>query len=164
MNSTPRPGDFGVVQIHGTSGKLISLGQALIGCPSRFSHAFLVLDNGEIVQGEPGGAKIYPASAMAHRGAVCSSIPLSDAQRTAVVTIGRSLAGTPYSWADYAAIGLQRLGLPSKVLADYVADSAHMICSQLVEYAYEHAGYPLFPAWSAGEVTPGDLAILIGAK
>jgi uncharacterized protein YycO len=160
----PQPGDFGVVQIHGYGGKLISLGQALIGCPSRFSHAFLVLDNGEIVQGEPGGAKIYPASVMHGRGAVYSSLPLTDAQRTVIVSAGRSLVDTPYSWADYAAIGLQRLGLPSRALRDYVADSKHMICSQLVAEAYERAGITLFSRLSAGEVTPGDLARLIGAK
>jgi hypothetical protein len=160
----PQPGDFGVVQIHGYGGKLISLGQALIGCPSRFSHAFLVLDNGEIVQGEPGGAKIYPASVMHGRGAVYSSLPLTDAQRADIVAAGRALADTPYSWVDYAAIGFQRLGLPSKALADYVADGGHMICSQLVAEAYRRAGDPLFPNRAPGNVTPGDLARLIGAK
>jgi uncharacterized protein YycO len=159
----PQPGDFGVVQIHGYGGKLISIAQALIGCPSRFSHAFLVLDNGEIVQGEPGGAKIYPLSVMEHRGAVYSSLPLTDTQRAAIVAAGRSMAGTPYSWVDYAAIGLQRLGMPFKALRDYVSDSGHMICSQLVDAAYQRAGVDLFPNRAPGNVTPGDLARLIGA-
>lgn len=160
----PQPGDFGVVQIHGYGGKLISIGQALIGCPSRFSHAFLVLDNGEIVQGEPGGAKIYPASVMDGRGAVYSSLPLTDAQRANIVAAGRSLAGTPYSWVDYVAIGFQRLRLPFKGLRDYVADSGHMICSQLVDAAYQRAGIDLFADRAPGNVTPGDLARLIGAR
>lgn len=158
----PKPGDFGVVQIGGIGGKLISLGQFLIGCPSRFSHAFLVLDNGQIIQGEPGGAKIYTESDWP--GAVYSNLPLTDSQRAEIVAAGRALVGTPYSWVDYAAIGAQRLGLPFKWLRRYVSDSGHMICSQLVDAAYARAGVDLFPDRAPGNVTPGDLARRIGAK
>ncbi|RCH69117.1 hypothetical protein DT019_08525 [Streptomyces sp. SDr-06] len=143
-------------------GRLISLGQRLIGCPSRFSHAFLVLDNGQIIQGEPGGAKIYSESDWP--GAVYSKLPLTDSQRAAIVAAGRALVGTPYSWLDYVAIGAQRLGLPFKGLRRYVSDSGHMICSQLVADAYASAGVELFPDRAPGNVTPGDLARLINAR
>lgn len=160
--SAPRPGDFGVVPIAGIAGKLISFGQLLIGCPSRYSHAFLVLDNGQIIQGEPGGAKIYTDSAWP--GAVYSKLPLSDSQRAEIVAAGRALVGTPYSWLDYVAIGAQRLGIPSRRLRSYVAGSGHMICSQLVDAAYTSAGIDLLADRAPGNVTPGDLARLIGAR
>jgi hypothetical protein len=45
---------------------------------------------------------------------------------------------------------------------DYVADTHHMICSQLVDYAYLSAGVRLFPYGEIpGDVIPADLWRLV---
>jgi hypothetical protein len=161
MGAAPQPGDFGVTKITGIGGKLIWLGQALIGSRSRYEHAFIVgLRPGSVIEAEPGGASVgfLPAEA------AYSHFPLTNVQRLAIVNAAVGLIGTPYSWLDYVAIAAERLRLPSKRLRRYVGASGHQICSQLVDEAYRRAGVALFAdGRSPGSVTPGDLAKLIGA-
>lgn len=161
MASQPQPGDFGVTKITGIGGKLIWLGQALIGSRSRYEHAFIVTFGGGIIQAEPGGAAggKPPTSDVAY-----SAFPLTNVQRFAIVNAAAEMIGTPYSWLDYVAIAAERLHLPSKRLRAFVGTSGRLICSQLVDEAYRRAGVALFAdGRNPGSVTPGDLAKLIGA-
>jgi uncharacterized protein YycO len=161
----PRPGDYGVTRIHGQTGLLIRTGQWLNGSGFRnFEHAFLVLDGGEVVEAEPGGARLTPLSFYldAEPGSVeWSTVELTDEQRAAIVAAGRSYVRVPYSYANYVAIAARRLHLPfARFLRRYVNSTRHMICSQLVASAYAVAGVHL-GAGEPGDVTPGDLANLI---
>lgn len=160
--ANPQPGQFGLVAISGTVGKLISIGQRLIGSGSAYTHAFLVVDDGLAVTGQPGGAALVPVEdAVAGREVRYSDYLLSDPQRAGIVSAGRSLVGTPYSYVDYLAIAAARVAHVD-ALERYVSATGHMICSQLVDEAYRRAGVELFPGRIAGDVTPGDLARLIG--
>jgi cell wall-associated NlpC family hydrolase len=156
-------GDFGVVPMRGYGATLIRIGQWLNGDGfADFEHAFLYVGDNQIVEAQPDGARLGSLDEYQYsRIAWYTAPPISGNE---IATQGRKLVGTPYSWADYFALAAVRFGLPmaSRVLRHYVASSKSMICSQLVDYAYEQAGVQLFDDHRApGDVTPGDLYNLI---
>lgn len=160
----PLPGDFGLVHIPRLVGGAISRGQRLVGSGSYFTHAFVVVENGDVVQAQPGGAVACPLmDAITSRRVAYSAFDLLTQQRARIVANAMSMIGTPYSFADYLAIGALRLA-HFGWLEDYVSADGHLICSQLVDEAYGLAGIELFPNRRTGDVAPGDLANLIGAK
>jgi len=157
----PQPGDIGLSRITGFTGLFISFGQWLIGDASRYTHAFIVVDDTTVVEAMPGGASYGSLQHYLDNGAVFSSgkIVPTDEQRAFIVTDARSLIGTPYSFLDYLAIGLHRLGMRPRFIEKYVSSNKHMICSQLVDYVYCRAGIHLFfDARLSQNVTPGDIA------
>lgn len=162
----PRPGDFGLTKIKGWVGVWVSLGQWLNGDASRYTHAFLVLDNEQVIEAQPGGAVITPLSEYTDRfDVVFSRSELTDEQRDTMVAHARQLEGTPYSFLDYLALALTRLKIKPKFIFNRVKSSGHLICSQLVAQEYEKVGASLFtdgtPAYM---VTPGDLADVLIRK
>jgi hypothetical protein len=160
---SPLPGDFGLVSISGAGGKLVRLGQWLNGDGwSDFHHAFLVLDYNEVLEAEPGGARIVPLSNYAGTNAVYSDWDLTVPQRAEIVRQARPLEHTPYSWLDYLSLALHRFHIPAPHLRRFIADSGHLICSQLVDLAYLRAGLHMFDdrRWEA-DVTPGDLTLVL---
>jgi uncharacterized protein YycO len=165
IESVPQPGAIGLTNVVGPVGRLISLGEFLCGDGfTRYEHAFLVLDNGELIEAQPGGAVIRPLTEYDQRDVLfVAPAGLTDEQRAAVVAAAVGYLGTPYSFLDYAAIAAHRFRLPIPGLRRYVASTGHQICSQLVDQCYLDAGVHLFddgrwPGW----VTPGDLALLLG--
>lgn len=160
MKRQLKPGDFGLTKIKGWTGIWVSLGQWLNGDASRYTHAFVVIDDNYVIEAQPGGAVLTPlADYLERTDVVYSDLPLTDAQRKLIVEKSQSYEGTPYSFLDYLAIALVRLGFKPRRVIDRVVSSGHMICSQLVAEVYTYAGVPLFddgtPAYM---VTPGDLA------
>lgn len=153
------PGDIGFAMIPGRVGAWVSIGQALLRDSCRWTHAFLVIDRGQAVEAMPAGARIVPLEPRTGEHFAYLRLPLTEIQREAVATVGRSLEGTPYSFADYLALAALEWRLPGhRLLRGYVADSGHMICSQLVDHALCRGGYHLFDdgRWSQ-DVTPGAL-------
>lgn len=123
-----------------------------------------------VIEAAPGGARwrnIGDAPEVVLQGALWSTdaFPLTLAQQAAVVQAAVHYLGTPYSWADYGALVWHHLHLPWPGLQDYVADTGHMICSQLVDQCYADTGIHLFTdgRWP-GYVTPEALADLVLAK
>jgi hypothetical protein len=154
------PGDVGFSIIGGRTGALVNLGQALLRDSCRFTHAYLVLDNAEAIEAMPRGARLASTSDRVGDDFLYFRLPLLDIQRQAVTSVGRGLVGTPYSFLDYYALGAQQWGfLPGGEWARRrVADSGHMICSQLVDFALHEAGCWLFDDGRLPQdVTPGDL-------
>lgn len=160
----PLPGDFGLVSITGTVGRLIRVGQYLNGDGFRnFEHAFVVLDGGMLLEAEPGGARIRPLAQYDGTNVTYSDWPLTDVQRDRIVQ-ARSLVGTPYSVLDYLSLVLVRLHIRPGWVARYVVNTGHMICSQMVDFCYVQAGVHLFDDGRIpGDVTPGDLATVLHA-
>jgi cell wall-associated NlpC family hydrolase len=150
----------------GSVGRLIRIGQWLNGDGfADFEHAFVYVGDGEVVEAEPGGTVLAPLTDFDGRPILWSTghITLDDEQRHAVVAAARGYLGVPYSVADYLALAMHRFHLPvSALIKDYVADTRHMICSQLVDQCYRDAGVQLFTdtRWP-GYVTPADLARLL---
>lgn len=180
VRRTPLPGDFGLTVISEPYvNAAIRVGEALNGdgfgswqtSPDKsrhfrgFSHAFCLLDNGEILEAEPGGAVIRP-NPYTDSATVYSQWDLTDDQRADADQMGRTLIGVPYSAADYFALAAHRLHLPVPGLRRYVASSGHMICSQMVDWWYQLIGLQMFGdgRWP-GYVTPEALtAVLAGPK
>lgn len=163
MNArTPMPGDFGVTQIRGPVGKLIRFGQWLNGDGfSDYEHAFVYVGAGWIVEAMPGGA--VKSRLSEYDGQHIAWYPSLPVSRFDIIRNALGLVGTPYSFADYVALAAVRLRLPfAGLIRRYVANTRHMICSQLVDEAYRRAGVYLFTdGRAAQDVTPGDLYRLI---
>jgi len=155
----PKPGDFGLTSIKGGVGFLIRVGQWLNGDGFRdYEHAFIYVGEGKIVEAEPGGALLSDLDEYSDRPIMWSTdlIPLTDEQRNLIVQSALAQIGTPYSFLDYLAIGLYRLGIKHPGVAKRVEDSKHLICSQLVALDYDHAGIPVTD-FQPYLVTPGKL-------
>jgi hypothetical protein len=159
--ANPGVGDFGVVKTPGNVGDLIRLGQWLNGDGyADYEHAFVVVRDGQVIEGRPSGAGYNHVTA--YPGAAYYTCP--DNARGAVANAAAGLIGRGYSWADYFALAAVRfhLDLIAPPLRSYVESSGRLICSQLVDYAYQLAGVQLFDDGRLpGDVTPGDLYGLI---
>lgn len=160
------PGDFGLTQIHGFSGFGVRCGQWLMGDGFLdFEHAFLVLDHNQIIEAEPGGARIVDIDEYAPDSGYTvqySQWPLTRQQRLDIVAAGRKCEGVPYAWLDYFAIAEHHFDMNiwfgNGSLREYIEGTGHMICSQLVDWCYAQADLHMFQdkRW-AGYVKPGDL-------
>lgn len=56
------PGMYFLRHIPGWGGRAISAMQGFVRGGSFWTHAGLILDNGQFIQGQPGGAKLYPVA------------------------------------------------------------------------------------------------------
>lgn len=162
----PQPGDFALTRIPGFTGRFVAAGQWLVGDAAPVQHAYVYVGWGQVVQAMPGGAELIPLEE-AHEPVMWSTgkIDLHPWARMRIVAEARSLVGTPYSFLDYASIALAHYRIRPAWVRDFVADSGHLICSQLVDEAYLRAGVHLFSDGRIpGDVTPGDLYKLLAAK
>jgi cell wall-associated NlpC family hydrolase len=157
------PGDFALTRIPGAVGFGIKVGQWLNGDGAPVEHALVYVGNGMVVQAMPGGAEMIRLEDAP--GAVVWStgkIPLNDWQGGVIAWRAVQLVGTPYSFADYGSLALARFHVRPSWVRDFVADTGHMICSQLVDECYLRAGVHLFDDGRIpGDVTPGDLWRLV---
>lgn len=181
------PGMFGLSVIGGNLGKLVRVGQRIVDRrDATYTHAFLVVDEDRVIEAEPGGARFAPlskyqgredvlfsdlpiqrevAKAQAGWAKVGYTFALSDAAlsyenilRRRVVLFGDRCEGVPYSFLDYFALALERYNIHIKAVQNRVARNDRMICSQLVDWAYEQVGIHLFDDGRLPQdVTPGDL-------
>lgn len=153
----PNPGDIGLTRIRGRAGELIRAGQWLNGQGfAPYEHCFVSLGGGEIIEAEPGGARIAQLSEYDGQPILWLRCPPQLGLR--VASAARVFEHTPYSAADYFALAAHRLHIPVPGLRDYVASSGHMICSQLCDRAAKIGGWQLFDdgRWD-GYVTPASL-------
>ncbi|MEW1654972.1 MULTISPECIES: hypothetical protein [unclassified Streptomyces] len=160
----PQPGDIGLTQISGVTGRLIHFGEWINGDGfADYEHAFLVLPDDRLLEAEPGGARIRTLSDHEDSDVlyVCPN-QLTDQQRDRICAAAEHYVGVPYSFLDYLAIATHRIHLPVPGLRRYVASTRHMICSQLVDQCYQDAGVRLFAdgRWP-GYVTPLALYTLL---
>jgi hypothetical protein len=156
---------IGLAQSGGDVGKLIQLGQWLNGDGfSTWEHAFVLLPDNKILEAEPGGAVIVPQhhdEVYWCRGIYGKILPPNFKWPVAwptLDTLAGQLKGTPYSFADYAALTAHRLHVPAPGLQEFIANSGHEICSQLADDYYSKLGGHIFTdkRWP-GYVTPGML-------
>jgi len=164
MHAAIPPGTFGLTKIGGLLGVLISLGQWLVGDASRFTHAFIVLDDGTVMEAMPSGARIRTLDhAETHHPIAFSwAIELTVDERTRIVEEARACEGVRYGFSAYLHLALSRLGVRWSWLIRHLEHNGRAICSQLVDDVYRRAGVQLFDDGRAPfDVTPGDLANLL---
>jgi len=163
-----QPGDFAAVKMKGDTGTLIHIGEILNGDGFRdYEHAFVYVGGSQdmILEAEPGGAVIrvfhYPLNDVLW-STDNVGLSLTIPQRRVIPQIAEKYKGTPYSALDYFALAARRLHIPAPQLRGYIADTGHMICSQLADQVRLDVGSHLFSdgRWP-GDVTPADLANLI---
>jgi hypothetical protein len=161
-------------------GLLITVGEYLNGDGfSYFDHAGVYVGMadvngpyGYLMAAMPSGARLAPLQEDQLGDSISPGwlwstgmVPLTDDQRGKIVATALLCKGVPYSWADYYSLAARRLHIPVPGLKDYIADSGHMICSQLCDYVYMQAGVHLFTdgRWP-GYVVPADLANLLEGR
>ena len=164
---TPQPGDYGVQRNRGLAAWAIR-----VATRSKFSHAFVVVRDGYVVEARGNGAVRRP---LGDRDSIYSSdaIKLSASDRNGIVGNAERLVGTPYSWLDIVSIGLLQYGIRPKWVRDRVERTDQLICSQLVDLAFSGDTDRLFTAAGVQlahsvhlfaddrlpmDVSPGDLA------
>lgn len=159
-----KAGDIGLTKIEGLLGFFVMLGQALAQDASRYTHAYIVLDDETVIAAQPGGARIDKLSDYNNKS-IYLQRDLTDEQRATIVAEARALEGLPYSYLDYLALALARFGIKPKWLQRYIANKGHMICSQLCDEVYRRAGIHLFnDGRLPQEVTPGDLLYVLAGE
>jgi len=177
----PEAGDFCCISVGGAGGVAIGVAEWLGGAGdvcSQFEHVFLYVGGMNVVEAEPGGARLrklttfYPrGQRLVWSGSVGMHGPftlLDQNERRHICETGFDHAdtkghpGTPYSALDYLSLAMRRFHIPVPGLRAYIKDSGHMICSQLVDYCYQQGGVELFSdgRWN-GDVTPSDMARLL---
>jgi len=172
MSATePGLGDIGLVDILGDVGWLIQLGQFLnkitwrvwtwrkLWRLARSEHAFVYVGGGQIVEAEPGGARLANLSEYDDRPIIWLRCP--DQYRQGVADAARTLIGIGYSAAMYFALALHRFHIPAPGLRRFIQSSGRLICSALADRAAELGGWQLFDdgRWN-GYVDPEDIAEL----
>jgi hypothetical protein len=158
--SGPLPGTIGLTTISGNVGRAIEVGEWLNGEGfARWEHAFVLLPGNQILEAEPGGARIVPL----HYADVfwCRHIrtllPVTDTPNL-LSDLAGAFRQVGYSALDYAALALHRLHVPAPGLKDFIASTGHEICSQMVDDYYQRLGGHIFDdgRWP-GYVTPASL-------
>lgn len=162
------PGDIGLGRNNTVGGWLIRIGDGIYSRRHKveaqpYNHAVLALGDGRMIQAEPKGAQIVPLQASRFDW---YRADLTDAQRAAVADQGALLEGTPYSWLDIAALTLRCLGWDVlgrdgklTMIGKRINRNDRLVCSALVDYAYQRAGVQLFDDGRiSGAVSPADLA------
>ena len=149
----PRIGDYGVVRSNGIFARLIQ-----IGTVSRWNHAFIYVGNGQIVEANPRGVALSPATKY-KTIAWNRHEDLDTKERYIIVEHAMAQVGKPYNFFVIANLALRILGL--KVLANTkllykMAQGEGYICSELAAECYKVAGADLFTK-APDLVTPGDL-------
>jgi hypothetical protein len=163
---TPQPGDYGVQRTHGFHAWAIK-----VATRSKFSHAFIVDYDGNVIEATPNGVK---RNALGVRDAIYSTdaIDIGPDERRRIVNDAVALIDTPYGWLDILSIGLLQYGIKPKIIRDRVARTDRLICSQVVDLAFSgwtgpprrrvvqpaHGVHLFADERLAEDVSPGDLA------
>jgi hypothetical protein len=163
----PQPGDIFITTIHGQVGAGIGLAEDVLQLvehvkkhmDTKWRHAGVYVGDGMVVEAEPGGARL--AALSQYDTDPMLWVPCPEQYRTGVAAAARTLEGVPYSYLDYDAVTMHALHIPAPGLKGYIADSGHMMCSQLADHAALMGGWHLFDdgRWE-GYVTPIDLAVI----
>ncbi len=161
----PKPGDWGMSVIEGRVGFFVRVGQAIINDPSEWTHAFVVLEDGMVLEAMPRGARIVPIDEYSNKRVLFCSPPMTDEQRRAVVNVSLAMKDTPYSFLTYVYLALGRFGIKPAWILKKIKNRGRLICSQLVDFVYNASDVHLFnDGRNDGVVTPGDLARLAYEK
>jgi cell wall-associated NlpC family hydrolase len=154
----PRAGAFGLVRTGGWAAWLIR-----VGTRSTVNHAFVYIGDGRIIEAEPDGATESDVSK--YSSVIWSAVPMTDEQSSAIVAWAKAQKGVPYGWLDIAVLSLAAFGIHNRWIDRRIENTHYLICSQLVDKAYELGDVHLFDDGRLpGQVTPGDLLRLITNK
>jgi hypothetical protein len=146
-----RPGDVALYRPHNTLGRAVAVFDR-----SRYCHVRLIVNtDGTTVEADLKGA----IRGHVRDGDVIVTAPLTDAQRAQVPAVADTLLGTPYGFADIAALALAQLGIRLPSLSRRLDRYDRLFCSQLVDVVWQSVGFTAFDDGRLPQdVTPGDIA------
>lgn len=150
------PGDVGFSTIGGVVGVIPNIGMALLKDACRYTHVYIHIGGGMVLEAMPGGARIVLG---VHRPGPWYRLPLSTEQWMKIPHNGEAMNRTPYSFMSYPALAWHQWQLPGHPkLERYVENSKRFMCSQLVDHLLWTVGYHVFNdgRWRHA-VTPGDM-------
>lgn len=153
----PRTGQFGVVRTKGFVPWMIRLFTR-----SQVNHAYVYISETYIVEAQRIGAVMAKATKYAESERAESNFWLMPDEAHDISREAQRLLGRPYGFLDILCITLALFGLRYKWLLARVESSRTLICSQLVDRAYDNAGCHLYSDGRPdGLVTPGDLLMFL---
>lgn len=175
----PRPGDFGLAPGGGLAMAVVRWGTGvprikhghLIRRPARYGHAALCVgwDEGAnsavIVEATPTGVvrRTVPVAHFDWSTEGSLTPQLTDEVRLAIVQAADALVGEPYDWPNIGKF-LIRWAAPSftgRIEPD--AGDGHVICSELVVWAYRQGHVTgMLDSSAPGNVAPNDLLPYLG--
>lgn len=123
---------------------------------ARYCHVRLIVDpDGTTVEADFKGA----IRGHVQDGDVIVTAPLTPDERDKVLAAATPLLGTPYGFADIAALALAKLGIRLPSLTRRLARPDRLFCSQLVDIVWQSVGFRAFDDDRLPQdVTPGDIA------
>ena len=123
---------------------------------ARYCHVRMIVDEaGTTVEADFKGA----IRGHVQDGDVIVSAPLTDEEGAKILAAAEQLLGTPYGFADIAALALAKLGIRLPFLSKRLARPDRLFCSQLVDIVWQKAGFKAFnDDRLPQDVTPGDIA------
>lgn len=150
---------------------LIRLAAALRDEPNTVNHVVIAhhVDEAGVfwgIEARPGGVGWVDIATLTNAYTLNNSAqPKTDVQRAAVCKAVEGMLGTPYDWAGIALDGMAAIGA-QHLWKDFSAGTppAHVVCSSLADWAYDHVGLKS-PGRIAGRTTtPADWAQFIIEK
>ena len=146
-----KPGDVALFRPHNRVGSAIAVFDE-----SRYCHIRMITDaDGGTVEADFKGA----IRGHVQDGDVIVTAPLTDGQRARIAAMATPLLGTPYGFADIAALAFAKLGLRVPFLSKRLARPDRLFCSQLVDIVWQAVGFKAFDDGRLPQdVTPGDIA------
>lgn len=158
---TPQAGDILLTIITGPVGLFVRVGQWITGDGAPYQHTALVVDDhGTTVEAMPGrdGVRRNNVERYDNHRTCYVRVDMPEETRWVVAGAGLSLLHSRYSYSQYLSLALLGVGIKPKRLRRYIASSKRVICSQLVDLAFQKARVQLFDdGRESGDVTPGDL-------
>ncbi len=118
---------------------------------SRWSHVAIIDDGDMVIEAAAlHGVRRVPFVDAINRAADAALVELPSPDPAAVIAAAASQIGKPYDYTAILGLGLRR---------DWQQDDA-WFCSELVAWAFDAAGHPLFRPDSLRRVTPQHLWML----
>ena len=153
----------------GWPARMIRLGAAVLDKPNTVNHVIIVHHEDRTgtlwgIEGRPGGVGYVDLRrALKSPWTVANTQqPKTLEQRQTIADVAESLLGTPYDWHGIAQDGMIAIGA-DKLWESRWDDSppAHVVCSSLADWVYEHLKMPSPGRIFDRHVTPGDWAEFI---
>lgn len=117
---------------------------------SQWSHCAIV-DGGQIIEAAAnGGVRVRPLIELTRASSRHVFVAMPCVDPGAVIAAARTQVGKPYDWLGVAGIGLRRRW----------QDADRWFCSELIAWAFEQGGAPLFRG-QPWRITPRDLYLPI---
>lgn len=180
FEEVPQPGAIILTRIQGPVGWLVWALQAINGDLSKWTHAMIMLDDGNVWECQPGGSVFTKWSKYENRKFAVvkyrqrnktmdgtgihelEPLNLTPEERADVVQAARDFGlGVGYGWTTYLYLAAYRIGIRPRWLKARVQNAEHLICSQGVDEVYNLADLHLFhDGRMPYDVTPGDLGRL----